>query len=143
MTPLTFQVRRDEFNQFFLTATRGGKLVGQAEGYPDTEEGSLYLKWLSVEPRYRRHGYGTALVSALENLAAEWGYEAVVLKPGDRRAALFWEAMGYRMKRGDLYGKWHKPLSLTLRDLAPANPALGPPVPQGFRLFWPNQPGEP
>lgn len=117
--------------------------MGWAEGFPDTEGSALYLKWLSVDPRYRRHGYGARLVSELEELAAGWGYDTIALHPGDRRAALFWEAMGYRMKEGDPYGKWHKPLSLTLRDLAPANPTVGPPLPQGLRLFWPNQPAEP
>ena len=141
MTPLTFQVRRDEYNQFFLTATREGKLVGQAEGYPYTEEGALYLKWLSVEPRYRRHGYGTEMVSALEELAAQWGYRTIILNPADQRAISFWEAMGYR--KGREYRAWYKPLSATLRDLAPANPTVGPPLPEGLRLFWPGQPAEP
>lgn len=140
MTPLTYQIRRDEYNQFFLVAKRGAILVGSAEGYP-TDEGALYVKWLGVEPRYRRHGYGAAMVSALEESAVQWGYKVIVLNPADQRAISFWEAMGYRKTRE--YRAWSKSLSGTLRELAPANPTVGPPLPQGLRQFWPNQPADP
>jgi ribosomal protein S18 acetylase RimI-like enzyme len=81
------------------------------------------------------------MVSALEELAAEWGYKAIILNPRDQRAILFWEAMGYRKRRE--YHAWYKSLSVSLDDLAPVNPTLGPPLPQGLRQFWPNQPPDP
>ena len=138
MPAVQFVVQRDEFQQFFLQARRGAVLVGNAEGYPESP-GVLFIKWLGVEPRYRRHGYGTEMVRELERLAQEWGYHSIALSARDRRAADFWEAMGYR--RTQTGHSWAKRLEDV--DLFPTAPNVGPPLPRQARVFWPGQPPEP
>ena len=140
MVELQFDVKRDEYQQFFLQARRGSTIVGNAEGYPDSP-GVLFIKWLGVGSRYRRHGYGTEMVRELERLAQGWGYHSIALSVNDRRSAAFWEAMGYTWRQGDEPRRRLKRLEDL--DLVPNSPAAGPPVPRELRVFWPGRPLEP
>lgn len=140
MPELAVEITRDEYRQFFLEARRGDTRVGYAEGYehsPDT----IFIKWLGVEPRYRRHGYGTVMVQKVEQFAIQSGYHSIALQPRDRRSASFWAAMGYQMRQGDQYGYWFRQLEDL--DLIPNRPDVGPPLPRQARVFWPGRPQEP
>ena len=95
----------DEYGQFFIRGFKGDKLVAHAEGYPDIDKSTLYIKWLGTLPRYRRKGYGLQLVNKLEELAEDWDYSAIALDSKDTRARSFWAAMGYVRISGTRFRK--------------------------------------
>ncbi|HEY8287023.1 MAG TPA: GNAT family N-acetyltransferase [Chloroflexota bacterium] len=62
-----------------LVAERGGVLAGAARVRPLPEQEALYCGRLAVAPNLHGGGIGSALTDAVERLAAEQGYPAVVL----------------------------------------------------------------
>ncbi|HXT35866.1 MAG TPA: GNAT family N-acetyltransferase [Chloroflexota bacterium] len=62
-----------------LVAERDGELVGAARVQPLAEQDALYCGRLAVAPSHQGIGIGSALTDAVERLAAQQGYPAVVL----------------------------------------------------------------
>jgi len=62
-----------------LVAERGDELLGAARVRPLPEEDALYCGRLAVAPDRHGGGIGSALTDAVERLAAQQGYPAVVL----------------------------------------------------------------
>ena len=55
-----------------------------------------YIYALATAKAYQGHGYGRKLMSAVRELLAEQGFEAVLLVPGEESLRRYYEAMGYR-----------------------------------------------
>lgn len=62
------------------------------------QEGAIEVKRMYVRDDYRGRGLGRAMLSALEQIAAERGYRTVRLETGDRQpeAIALYESAGYR-----------------------------------------------
>lgn len=90
----------DEF-----AAPGGAMLIGLLAGEPVTggafrrfDSDTAELKRIWTDSRYRRRGYGKALLAELEKLIAERGYRRIYLTTGDRQpeAEELYLSTGYR-----------------------------------------------
>jgi GNAT superfamily N-acetyltransferase len=70
-------------------------LVESVSGYPDDD--TWFLGLLLIDPAWRRHGLGSAALTAFETTVRDAGYRAIrlaVIEP-NRAAREFWERHGY------------------------------------------------
>jgi len=72
-------VRQAMIDGDILVAERNGALAGVARVHPLPEQDALYCGRLAVAPNLHGHGIGSILTDAVERLASERGYPAVVL----------------------------------------------------------------
>ena len=63
----------------YLKLVNGGQLVGFASFRPSDDPSLLLLDKLYVDPSQQRKGYGTALLSQVEEAAEEEGYAGIIL----------------------------------------------------------------
>ena len=65
-----------------------------------------YVASLAVSHAHRRRGIAQQLMHAAEELAQEWGYNAVLLEvaQSNERALRFYRRRGYRMVHSDCVG---------------------------------------
>ncbi len=56
----------------------------------------LYVDIVFVDERYRRKGYGTALIKEMEHRAKEMGVNTIRLDTFDWQGTAFYKALGYR-----------------------------------------------
>jgi len=81
----------------FLVAVDGGKVVGYTVGTVSGTEGHIIS--VAVDPRNRRRGIGTRLLSSVTRRLVERGVEEIHLevRKGNRAAISFYERMGFRI----------------------------------------------
>lgn len=104
------QVRESLFGAdpkvFAHVAEHGGRIAGFAVWFITystwTGAHGIYLEDLFVEPEYRGHGHGKALLTELARIADDRGYERVEwsVLTWNRPAIGFYEALGARPKEG-------------------------------------------
>jgi GNAT superfamily N-acetyltransferase len=72
-----------------------GRVVGGAQG--DLWGASVHIAGMWVAEDYREKGYGSALLTAVENYAADHGYLLSYLETTSFQARPFYEGLGYRV----------------------------------------------
>lgn len=72
-----------------------GNVVGGAQG--DLWGSSVHIAGMWVSEVHRGRGYGSALLSAVENYAAEHGHLLSYLETTSFQAQPFYEGLGYRV----------------------------------------------
>ncbi len=91
---------RDTF--FALAAWHGGEVVGGLAGYLlpkfEQEHTECYIYDLAVDAAHRRQGVATALIGALQQLAAERGWSVIFVQAdlGDDPAIALYTKLGTR-----------------------------------------------
>lgn len=80
----------------FFVAVEAGKIVGYAVATVSGKNGHVVS--VAVNPRHRRQGIGTALLSAVTHKLVEEGVEQIHLevRKGNSTAISFYERMGFR-----------------------------------------------
>lgn len=93
-----------------LVAVRGGSAIATISigGGRFQREGSLRLFALNVGPAFRRKGVGTALVKAVESIAAESGMDEVNLEvtTENEDSIRLYRKLGYRIRGDPVTGHW-------------------------------------
>lgn len=93
-----------------LVAVRDGSAIATISigGGRFQQEGSLRLFALNVGPAFRRKGVGTALVKAVESIAAESGMDEVNLEvtTENEDAIRLYRELGYRICGDTVMGHW-------------------------------------
>ena len=81
----------------FLVAVEAGKIVGYAVATASGKDGHVVS--VAVDPRHRRRGIGTALLSAVTHKFVEEGVEQIHLevRKGNTAGISFYERMGFRI----------------------------------------------
>ncbi len=94
-----------------LVAVLEGRAVGAVSigGWGHQREGSLRLFALDVGPAFQRKGVGTALIKAVEAIAAESGMEEVNLEVeiDNEDAIRLYRSLGYRICGKPVMDRWH------------------------------------
>lgn len=72
-----------------------GRIVGGAHG--DLWGSSVHIAAMWVAESHRGKGYGSALLTAVEDYAAETGYELSYLETTSFQARPFYEGLGYEV----------------------------------------------
>jgi ribosomal protein S18 acetylase RimI-like enzyme len=80
----------------FLVGTVSGEVVAIG-GYQPTGDGAAELRRMRVHPDHQRNGYGETLLTRLETLAAERGFDRVVLETNENLTAArtLYQTRGY------------------------------------------------
>lgn len=92
-----------------------GEPAGFAYGYIDDEGGSLFIRYISC--KLQRHGYGSALVKALEQYAHRQGLGKIELSSTSG-------AKGFYERRGYLFGEMNSLYRRSLRLARNDTPGL-------------------
>ncbi len=84
----------------FLVGTLGGDVVAMGAVKKTTDE-RAEIKYMRVDPKFQRRGFGQVILTALERRAAELGYETLHLDTavGQKTARHLYESNGYRETR--------------------------------------------
>ena len=97
-----------------LVAVQDGRAVGTISigGGQFQRVGALRLFALNVGPAFRRRGVGTALVKAVEAIAAEKGLAEVNLEvtTDNEDAIRLYRKLGYRIYGDTVTGRWERKL---------------------------------
>ena len=97
-----------------LVAVQYGRAVGTISigGGQFQREGTLRLFALNVGPAFRRQGVGTALVKAVEAIAAERGLAEVNLEVtiDNEDSIRLYRKLGYRICGDTVTGRWERKL---------------------------------
>ena len=97
-----------------LVAIKEGRAVGTISigGGQFQREGSMRLFALNVGPAFRRQGVGTALVKAVEAIAAERGLAEVNLEVtiDNEDSIRLYRRLGYRICGDTVTGRWERKL---------------------------------
>jgi GNAT superfamily N-acetyltransferase len=81
----------------FLVGEFEGEIVAMGGIVPAERTTTAELKRMRVAPEHQRHGFGRAILEALEDAARERGFDRLLLDTADRQdAAPFYRAQGYR-----------------------------------------------
>jgi GNAT superfamily N-acetyltransferase len=80
----------------FLVGTVGGEVVATG-GYQSQDDATVEFRRMRVHPDHQRNGYGEAVLTRLETLAAERGFDRVVLETNEHLTAArtLYETRGY------------------------------------------------
>lgn len=91
--------------ELFLVGEVDGRVVASAMGGYEGHRG--WVNYLAVHPAYRRHGYGRALMLALEEKLLALGCPKLNLQVRESNTAViqFYEAMGYSNDQVVSFGK--------------------------------------
>jgi len=83
-----------------------GRVVATGGLVVDEDVGELFR--VAVDPDHQRRGYGSRLLSGLENAARERGVERLVLTTARRQdaAVAFYSARGYELTGRDTHGEY-------------------------------------
>jgi len=87
----------------FLVCEMDGRVVGVVRGNYDGSRAIIHQ--LSVHPRYKRRGVGTALVKRIVKRFQERGAPTVSATVIDESFG-FWQKMGFRKTKVFLVGNW-------------------------------------
>jgi len=87
----------------FLVCEMAGRVVGVVRGNYDGSRAIIHQ--LSVNPKYQRHGIGTALVKEIVKRFQERGAPTVSATVTDESLG-FWQRMGFRKTKAFLVGNW-------------------------------------
>jgi len=87
----------------FLVCEMDGWVVGVVRGNFDGSRAIIHQ--LSVNPKYQRHGIGTALVKEMVKRFQERGAPTVSATVTDESLG-FWQRMGFRKTKAFLVGNW-------------------------------------
>ncbi len=81
-----------------FVAEADGEIVGSAQVFRCRQDGDAYMDAFYVRPRFRRRGYGAALLAAVKGRLAGVGLSRllVTLDPANAAAAALYEAAGFR-----------------------------------------------
>ncbi len=82
----------------FIVAWRGDEALGCGALRPMDETDTVEIKRMFVRPEARRQGISRLILTALEDLAHEFGYQKVRLETGTRNpeALALYQSSGYR-----------------------------------------------
>lgn len=91
--------------ELFLVGEVDGRVVAAAMGGYEGHRG--WVNYLAVHPDYRRHGYGRALMQALEEKLLALGCPKLNLQVRESNTAViqFYEALGYGNDHVVSFGK--------------------------------------
>ena len=84
----------------FLVGTLGGEVVAMG-AVKKTSDRRAEIKYMRVDPKFQRRGFGQVILTALECRAAELGYETLHLDTAvqQKTARHLYESNGYREAR--------------------------------------------
>ncbi|MBI3190516.1 GNAT family N-acetyltransferase [archaeon] len=71
----------------------GGNMIGIGMIYDD--KGNARIRFIAIDEKYQKRGFGKIMMEELEKSAKEKGYRKIVLW-GDEPAVKFYEKLGYK-----------------------------------------------